>query len=58
MFESGLLDRLSRVHPIVPVVIFAPAIALLAVAGAREVSTPAVIGLLAGGYAFWTLTEY
>src|SRR3982074_1471583 len=30
MFESRLLDALSRVHPLVPVLIFAPAIALLA----------------------------
>ena len=29
MFESELLDRLSRVHPVVPLVIFIPAIAVL-----------------------------
>ena len=29
MFESDLLDRLSRVHPMVPLVIFVPAITAL-----------------------------
>src|SRR6188508_2872845 len=59
MFDSELLDRLSRVHPMVPVAIFVPAIALLFVAGARgEPTTLQVIGLVIGGYVFWTLTEY
>ena len=34
MFDSAILDRLSRVHPIVPVLIFLPAIGGLAVSGA------------------------
>ena len=29
MFESRVLDALSRVHPAVPVAIFAPAVVLL-----------------------------
>jgi dihydroceramide fatty acyl 2-hydroxylase len=58
MFESDLLDRLSRVHPVVPVVIFLPAIVVLFILGAREVTALAVLGLVAGGYLFWTLTEY
>ena len=33
MFESDLLDKLSRVHPAVPVVIFVPAILVMAVVG-------------------------
>ncbi|HEV7845785.1 MAG TPA: sterol desaturase family protein, partial [Thermoleophilaceae bacterium] len=59
MFDSELLDRLSRVHPAVPVLIFAPAIAALFVAGARgEPTTAQVVGLVGAGYIFWTLTEY
>src|SRR5215216_5826439 len=59
MFESDLLDRLSRVHPMVPVVIFVPAITALFVAGARgEPTTLQVIGLVPAGYVFWTLFEY
>ena len=58
MFESDLLDRLSRVHPAVPVILFGPAIAVLFALG--QAGTPAleVLGLLLGGYLFWTLTEY
>ncbi len=33
MFRSSLLDRLTRVHPAVPVVIFLPAIVLLFATG-------------------------
>ena len=60
MFDSDLLDMLSRVHPAVPVVIFLPAIAVLvgfaAVSGGG--STLGLIGLFVAGYAFWTLCEY
>ena len=34
MFDSDLLDRLSRVHPLVPPAIFVPAICVLFVVGA------------------------
>jgi sterol desaturase/sphingolipid hydroxylase (fatty acid hydroxylase superfamily) len=59
MFDSDLLDKLSRVHPAVPVVIFVPAIAvLLGFAIARMDSALGLIGLFVGGYLFWTLSEY
>ena len=58
MFESTLLDRLSRVHPTVPLYIFVPAIVVLFTLGARELTTLGTIALAAGGYLFWTLTEY
>ena len=58
MFESRLLDALSRVHPAVPVLIFVPAIALLAAWGLSLTSVPLAIGLFALGYALWTLFEY
>ena len=58
MFDSEILDRLSRVHPAVPVVIFLPAITVLLVLGAAELSAWVTIALFAGGYAFWTLSEY
>jgi dihydroceramide fatty acyl 2-hydroxylase len=58
MFESDLLDRLSRVHPAVPPAIFLPAIAVLFVVGARELTTAGTIGLALAGWLFWTLTEY
>jgi dihydroceramide fatty acyl 2-hydroxylase len=58
MFESDLLDRLSRVHPAVPPAIFVPAICALFVLGARELSTAGTLAVLLAGWLFWTLTEY
>jgi dihydroceramide fatty acyl 2-hydroxylase len=58
MFESDVLDRLSRVHPLVPPILFAPAIAVLFTVGARELTTLQVAGVIIAGYLFWTFTEY
>jgi sterol desaturase/sphingolipid hydroxylase (fatty acid hydroxylase superfamily) len=58
MFESRLLDALSRVHPVVPVLIFAPAIALLAAWALESRSLGVVLALMLAGYAMWTLFEY
>ncbi len=57
MFESRFLDRFTRVHPVVPVVLFAPVIGLLAVLGIDGAGAWAP-AWFAGGYLFWTLTEY
>ena len=58
MFDSRLLDSLSRVHPAVPVLIFAPVIGALTTWGLTSVSVPAMVGLAVGGYLLWTLFEY
>src|SRR4051795_6378515 len=61
MFDSDLLDRLSRVHPAVPVVIYVPEILVLlgfAVSADAGPSTLGLIGLFVAGYLFWTLSEY
>jgi sterol desaturase/sphingolipid hydroxylase (fatty acid hydroxylase superfamily) len=58
MFDSDLLDRLSRVHHSVPVIIFLPAILLLAAHSEGRVGLAATIAWALGGYVFWTLTEY
>ncbi|HEY0516945.1 MAG TPA: sterol desaturase family protein [Solirubrobacteraceae bacterium] len=58
MFESRVLDALSRVHPVVPVLIFVPAIVLLAAWGLSKVSVAGTLALYVAGYAFWTLFEY
>ena len=58
MFESRVLDALSRVHPAVPVIIFAPLIAALVAWSLSRVSVLVTVGLFAGGYALWTLFEY
>jgi dihydroceramide fatty acyl 2-hydroxylase len=58
MFTSPWLDRFTRVHPAVPVLIYVPVIvALLGVGGSRAGFLNSV-ALLVGGYAVWTLTEY
>jgi len=58
MFESRWLDACSRVHPAIPVLLFAPAITLLFLLGVERDGTPASLAWALGGYLFWTLTEY
>ncbi|HEX6023029.1 MAG TPA: sterol desaturase family protein [Solirubrobacter sp.] len=58
MFKSGLLDRFTRVHHLVPVVIFLPAIVILFAFGVSRVGWLESLGLAVGGYALWTLAEY
>ena len=58
MFDSPLLDRFTRVHPAVPVVLYGPVIALLLVLGIDRGGFWNAAGLAFGGYAVWTLTEY
>jgi dihydroceramide fatty acyl 2-hydroxylase len=58
MFDNELLDRLSRVHPSVPVFIFLPAIVVLTVLAAGRTGVFALIALFVAGYFFWTLSEY
>src|SRR6476469_6747329 len=58
MFERRWLDALTRVHPAVPALIFAPAIAILLVIGVGNVGLGKGAGLVAVGYVTWTLAEY
>src|SRR3954452_11387774 len=58
MFRSPLLDRFTRVHHLVPLVIFGPAAAVLTISGIVRVGTLNGLLLAFAGYAFWTLTEY
>ena len=53
-----MLDFFSRVHPLVPLLVFIPVIVGMAVWGLSQVSVAAMIGLAVGGYALWTLFEY
>jgi dihydroceramide fatty acyl 2-hydroxylase len=58
MFDNDLLDKLSRVHPAVPPIIFGPSIVFLVVYGLIKGSGAWTPLELAGGYLVWTLTEY
>lgn len=58
MFESRVLDALSRVHPVVPVLIFVPGIVFLGAWSLSKVSVLLALALAIAGYALWTLFEY
>ncbi len=58
MFRSRMLDSLTRVHPLVPVAIYVPVIAVMAVLGVQRTGPGVAAALALGGYAAWTLTEY
>ncbi|MDQ6914416.1 MAG: sterol desaturase family protein [Actinomycetota bacterium] len=59
MFDADWLDRLSRVHHVVPLIIFVPAIGvLLALGVSGGIAALAFAGWLAAGWLTWTLTEY
>jgi dihydroceramide fatty acyl 2-hydroxylase len=58
MFKSPWLDRFTRVHPAVPVVLYLPTIAILLGVGIDPGGFWNSAGLVLGGYAVWTLTEY
>src|SRR3954463_13204166 len=55
MFESRLLDKLSRVHPDVVPAIFVPTIAIFAVLALERLSVLEAVGCAIGGGLFWTL---
>ena len=60
LFDNGLLERLSRVHPLTPVLLWAPIIAYLLwrslTVHRLDGATVAILGI--GGLVWWTLTEY
>jgi sterol desaturase/sphingolipid hydroxylase (fatty acid hydroxylase superfamily) len=58
LFASPRLDRFTRVHPIVPVLIFGPAIVLCSLMAYRRLSSEALPVVIVAGYGFWTLCEY
>jgi sterol desaturase/sphingolipid hydroxylase (fatty acid hydroxylase superfamily) len=58
MFDSPLLDRFSRVHPVVPLLVFVPVIALLLVLAADRASAGTVVLLTGLGLVFWSFSEY
>jgi dihydroceramide fatty acyl 2-hydroxylase len=58
LFGSRLLDRFTRVHHLVPVIIFLPAIVVLGALGIDRLGAGTALLLAFGGYAAWTLTEY
>lgn len=58
MFESRVLDAFSRVHPMVPVLVFGPAIVALTGWSLQSQSLGVTFALALAGYALWSLFEY
>ncbi len=59
LFQSRFLDFFSRIHPVVPALIYVPAIvALIALAAGDGVGGLEIAGLFLAGVAIWTLSEY
>jgi dihydroceramide fatty acyl 2-hydroxylase len=58
IFESDLLDRLSRVHHLTPVVVYVPIILGLVIYSATQLNVGLILAGLLIGYLLWTLTEY
>lgn len=60
LFPNEMMEKLSHVHPIVPIVLFAPLISyfLFFKNNVEILGIGSLIGLLAGGLLSWTLAEY
>src|SRR3954452_35155 len=58
LFRSPFMDRFTRVHHLVPVVLYAPVVVACLVLALGRIGLLPVLGLVAVGYLLWTLTEY
>ncbi|MDR3608308.1 MAG: sterol desaturase family protein [Oligoflexia bacterium] len=60
IFENPYLEKLTRVHPIVPLIVWTPIVICFGWRSfAVDSFTPSVFGLIAVfGFFIWTLTEY
>jgi hypothetical protein len=59
VFENPVLERLSRVHPALPICVWAPVAVALVWAGLRgDLPAATVAGLFLAGLFSWTLAEY
>jgi sterol desaturase/sphingolipid hydroxylase (fatty acid hydroxylase superfamily) len=59
MFETPLIERFSRIHPITPFLFWLPVLGYMGVrAGLNGVSALTGIALVLGGVLLWTLMEY
>lgn len=58
LFRNPLLDRLSRVHPALPFLIYGPVTVVLLWMAGRDLPVRYVVVTFAFGYLLWTLLEY
>jgi dihydroceramide fatty acyl 2-hydroxylase len=58
LFENDLLDKFSRVHWSMPLLVYTPIVVLLSYLSVQVLSVPVAAGAVLLGYLIWTLTEY
>ena len=60
MFKSDFMESLSRVHPLVPLIIFVPVILYMLYLSIFDykISFLSIVGLIVFGLFIWTITEY
>ncbi len=58
VFNSGFLEIFSKVHPIVPALIYVPVVAATLWFGLARVALPQAVLAIVGGLFFWSLLEY
>ncbi len=58
LFDNPWLDKLSRVHWSIPLILYAPFVGLLAWLSFQTRTPAVVVGVAVLGYFLWTLTEY
>ena len=58
LFDNDLLDKLSRVHHLTPVILYGPVIIGLGIAAVREQGPGPALAWFLLGFVGWTLTEY
>ncbi len=58
MFNSGFLEAFSKVHPVVPGLIFVPVVAVALWFGLARATPAQAVVAIAGGLFFWSLLEY
>jgi dihydroceramide fatty acyl 2-hydroxylase len=60
MFENRLFEWGSRVHPIVPPLIFLPVatICMVLAVGSKDIPVGSAVAVLLSGIGFWSLAEY
>src|SRR6266849_7468353 len=60
MFESDFMEFFSRVHPVIPLVLYLPVVGYMFYVSLwqRQLSIAAVVALFLLGVVLWTLAEY
>ncbi len=58
MFRSDFIEMFSKVHPVVPALLFVPVMCWFAYHGWLGQGVLAWVGSFLGGFVAWTLTEY